>query len=247
MNYQSDILIDKIWSIDLIKFLHRSSWQDEDFGCTHLTKSPKRSLKILCYKKLKKKNVTWTNTSSVRANRHEYLIFPPKQSFFVITYDHLWSFAITPLKRGLPKEWSTPWRSAGRDADFSVLYFFWYIYLVPIKLANTFVDFQCCHFLRKLKITPPIIQKVVRQKFENQKSEMYKIFIFSRRTLWNVNFFLETLFKGSKSPSEKFKQNIKMFCKNLGIKMKNEKSDLIPYKNKLYMILKNYTWLVARY
>ena len=73
---------------------------------------------------------------------------------------------------------------------------------MPIKLANTFVDFQCCRFLRKLKITPPIIQKVVWQKFENQKSEMYKIFIFSRRTSWNVTFFLETLFKGSKSSSK---------------------------------------------
>ena len=54
---------------------------------------------------------------------------------------------------------------------------------------------------------------------------MYKIFIFSRRTLWNVTFFLETLFKGSKSSSkmgeiEKFKKSIKMFCQNLGIKMK---------------------------
>ena len=88
---------------------------------------------------------------------------------------------------------------------------------MPIKLANTFVDFQCCHFLRKLKITPPIIQKVVWQKFENQKSEMYKIFIFSRRTLWNVTFFLETLFKGSKSSSkmgdiEKF-ENLKNLSK----------------------------------
>ena len=46
------------------------------------------------------------------------------------------------------------------------------------------------------------IQKVVWQKFENQKSEMYKIFIFSRRTSWNVTFFLETLFKGSKSSSK---------------------------------------------
>ena len=123
----------------------------------------------------------------------------------MIANDRLRSFAITPLKRGLPKEWSTPWRSAGRDADFSVLHLFRSIYLVPIKLANTFVDFQCCRFLRKLKITPPIIQKVVWQKFENQKSEMYKIFIFSRRTSWNVTFFLETLFKGSKSSSKMVK------------------------------------------
>ena len=73
---------------------------------------------------------------------------------------------------------------------------------MPIKLAITFVDFQCCHLKKELKITSPIIQKVVWQKFENKKSEMYKIFIFSRRRLWNVTFFLKTLFKGSKSSSK---------------------------------------------
>ena len=75
-----------------------------------------------------------------------------------------------------------------------------------------------------MKITPQTSQKVVWQKFENQKSDIYKIFIFSRWSSWNVTFFLETLYKGSKSSSkmdeiEKNEKSIKMFCKNLDIKM----------------------------
>ena len=41
-------------------------------------------------------------------------------------------------------------------AEFCVIHCFRSIYLVPRNLPNTFIDFQYCHFLGKLKITPPI-------------------------------------------------------------------------------------------
>ena len=55
---------------------------------------------------------------------------------------------------------------------------------------------------------------------------MYKIFIFSRRTSWNVTFFLEARFKGSKSSSkmgkiekfEKSKNLSKRFAKIWALK-----------------------------
>ena len=49
-----------------------------------------------------------------------------------------------------------------------------------------------------MKITPLIIQKVVRQKFENEKTEMFKISFFPGRSLGHVKFYVKTLSKGSK-------------------------------------------------
>ena len=53
-------------------------------------------------------------------------------------------------------------------------------------------------FLTKLKITEPIGQRVVQQKFEKDTSYMYKIFGLSSWLLWDGTFFLETLFEGIK-------------------------------------------------
>ena len=62
----------------------------------------------------------------------------------------------------------------------------------------------------------PIIQKVVWLKFENKKTEMYKIFFFSSQLSLNVSLFLGNMFKGSKSPLKivKIQKSTKIFVKN---------------------------------
>ena len=104
----------------------------------------------------------------------------------MIANDRLRSFAITPLKRGLQKEWSTPWRSAGRDADFSVLHLFRSIYLVPIKLANTFVDFQCCHLKKNWKSPHRSFKKLCDKSLKIKKVRCTKSSSFrgERRGMW---------------------------------------------------------------
>ena len=81
---------------------------------------------------------------------------------------------------------------------FGVPHFSGFINLLSRNLPNTFVDFQNCQFLTKLKITLSIGQKVVWQQFKNEKTEMYKIFVFSRWLSWNVTSFPENLSNGSK-------------------------------------------------
>ena len=85
--------------------------------------------------------------------------------FFAIMNKNLRSIAISPLRPGLQQKWRTPWWLARQDGNFGVPHFSWYISLLSRNLPNTFVDFQHCQFLTKLKITPPIGQKVVWQKF----------------------------------------------------------------------------------
>ena len=53
-------------------------------------------------------------------------------------------------------------------------HFFGSIYLVPKTIPNIFLDFQVFHSLTKLKITQPISQKVMRQKFEEEKNRCLK-------------------------------------------------------------------------
>ena len=68
-------------------------------------------------------------------NTERFLYTIKIQTFFAIANYHLRSLAITSLKPGLQQKSITPWRSAGRDADFSVPYFFLFIYLVSGILA----------------------------------------------------------------------------------------------------------------
>ena len=138
-------------------------------------KSLKLSLKSLCDKSLKEKNVRWTNTLSVWADHRGIWPFFPKtlskdckfayiterflltnriQTFFAIANNHLRSFAITPLNLGLQQKWCTPWQSA-------VLKFFFIYLLSAQKHAKNFWWFSILSFLNKFKNTPPIIQKVV--------------------------------------------------------------------------------------
>ena len=109
--------------------------------------------------------------------------------------DHLWSFAITHLKHGLQKEWRTPWQLAGRDADFSVLHLFRSIYLVPIKLANTFVDFQCCHLKKNWKSPHRSFKKLCDKSLKIKKVRCTKSSSFrgERRGMW---FFFWSLCLG---------------------------------------------------
>ena len=80
----------------------------------------------------------------------------------------LGSFTTTPLKQGLQQTLSTPWHDNGLNETQIVVYsLFQSIYLVPKNMPKTFIDFQYCHFLRKLKMAPQIIEKIVWQKFEN--------------------------------------------------------------------------------